>query len=119
MEALNLDRLLGKFDDHWSPRTIADINDYEVKLVKVAGEFVWHTHDDTDELFLVLSGRLTIQLRDQDVILRPGELFVVRRGVEHCPRADTETAALLLEPKGVMNTGDAGGEVTATPRRLG
>lgn len=119
MEALNLDRLLGKFDDHWSTRTIADINDYEVKLVKVAGEFVWHTHDDTDELFLVLSGRLTIQLRDQDVILRPGELFVVRRGVEHCPRADTETAALLLEPKGVMNTGDAGVEVTATPRRLG
>jgi mannose-6-phosphate isomerase-like protein (cupin superfamily) len=119
MEALNLDQLLGTFDDHWSPRTIADINDYEVKLVKVAGEFVWHTHDDTDELFLVLSGRLTIQLRDQDVIVGRGELFVVPRGVEHCPRADTETAALLLEPKGVVNTGDAGGELTATPQRLG
>jgi mannose-6-phosphate isomerase-like protein (cupin superfamily) len=118
MEALNLARLLDKFDDHWSPRKIADINDYEVKLVKVAGEFVWHTHDDTDELFLVLSGQLTIQLRDQDVILGPGELFVVPRGAEHCPRADAETAALLLEPKGVVNTGYAGGELTATPQPL-
>lgn len=118
MEALNLARLLDKFDDHWSPRAIADVNDYEVKLVKVAGEFVWHTHDDTDELFLVLSGRLTIQLRDQDITLGPGELYVVPRGVEHCPRAEDETAALLLEPKGVINTGDAGGDLTAADQRL-
>lgn len=118
MEALNLAQLLDKFDDRWSPRAIADVNDYEVKLVKLAGEFVWHTHDDTDELFLVLSGRLTIQLRDQDVSLGPGELFVVPRGVEHCPQADEETAALLLEPKGVVNTGDAGGDLTAEVQRL-
>jgi mannose-6-phosphate isomerase-like protein (cupin superfamily) len=118
MEALNLARLLDTFDDHWSPRVVADVNDYEVKLVKVAGEFVWHTHDDTDELFLVVSGELTIQMRDQDVVLGPGELFVVPRGVEHCPRAEVETAALLLEPKGVVNTGDAGGELTATVQRL-
>lgn len=119
MDALNLTRLLGEFDDHWSPRVVADLNDDEVKLVKVAGEFVWHTHDDTDELFLVLSGRLTIQLRDRDVVLEPGELFVVPRGVEHCPRADVETAVLLLEPRGVVNTGDAGGHLTAEAQRLG
>ena len=77
MDALNLQQLLGRFDEHWSPKSIAGLNDYEVKLVKVAGEFVWHTHDDTDELFLVISGELTIQLRDRDVVLGPGELFVV------------------------------------------
>ena len=114
MEALNLQQLLDRFDEHWSPKSIATLNDYEVKLVKLAGEFVWHSHDDTDELFLVLSGELTVQLRDCEVTLGPGELFVVPRGVEHCPRADEETAALLLEPRGVVNTGDARGELTAT-----
>lgn len=118
MDALNLTQLLTRFDDHWSPKTIAAINDYDLKLVKVAGEFVWHTHPDTDELFLVLSGRLTISLRDRDVVLDPGELFIVPRGVEHCPRAESETAALLLEPRGVVNTGDADGERTAAPQTL-
>ena len=93
---------------------IARLNDYEIKAVRVQGEFVWHQHDDTDELFLVIDGRLTIQLRDRDVHLGPGELFVVPRGVEHCPRADEEVRALLLEPLGVVNTGDAGGKLTAT-----
>ena len=92
---------------------MARLNDYEVKLVRVKGEFVWHTHEDTDELFLVIEGRLTIQLRDRDVVLGPGQLFVVPRGVEHCPRADDEVKALLLEPAGVVNTGDAGGDLTA------
>ena len=94
------------------------LNDYEVKLAKLKGEFVWHTHEDTDELFLVISGRLTLQLRDGDVVLGPGELFVVPRGVEHCPVADEETAILLLEPAGTLNTGDAGGPRTKAPEAL-
>ena len=91
------------------------------RLVRIKGEFVWHTHDDTDELFLVIDGVLTIQLRDGDVTLRPGQLFVVPRGVEHCPIADGEVQAMLIEPSGVVNTGDAGGRsplsaTTAWPR---
>jgi mannose-6-phosphate isomerase-like protein (cupin superfamily) len=81
--------------------------------VRVQGEFVWHKHDDTDDFFLVLRGRLTIQLRDRDVELSEGELFVVPRGVEHCPKADEDTHVLLIEPRGTVNTGDAGGELTA------
>ncbi|WP_406212756.1 cupin domain-containing protein [Streptomyces canus] len=83
------------------------------------GEFVWHTHEDTDELFLVISGRLTIQLRDGDVVLGPGELFVVPRGVEHCPLAEEETAILLFEPAGTINTGDVGGPMTKAAEILG
>ncbi len=101
------------FSSFWSPKLVARLNDYEVKLVKVKGEFVWHTHEDTDELLLVIEGRLTIQLRDRDVVLGPGQLFVVPRRVEHCPRADGEVKALLLEPAGVVNTGDADGDLTA------
>ena len=83
MEPLNLQNLLTRFSDHWSQRTIGTINDYEIKLAKLLGEFVWHSHQDTDELFLILYGTLNIQLRDRDVILNPGEIFVVPRGVEH------------------------------------
>ena len=111
---VNLDERFTRFSDQWAPKVIARLNDYEVKLVRVEGEFVWHTHADTDELFLVLDGELTIQLRDGDVVLGPGELYVVPRGVEHCPRAEREVRALLLEPRGVVNTGDAGGALTAT-----
>jgi len=118
VDALNLDALLGRFDEHWQPKTIADLNDYEVKLVKVQGEFVWHDHPDTDELFLVLRGALTIQLRDGEVPLRTGELFVVPKGVQHRPVAAEEASILLLEPRGVANTGDAGGALTARPDRL-
>ena len=110
---IDLTEKLSTFADHWSPKVIARLNDYEIKIVKVQGEFVWHTHDDTDELFLVLSGELTIQLRDGNVILREGQLFVVPRGVEHCPVADGEAHAMLIEPVGVVNTGDAGGSLTA------
>jgi mannose-6-phosphate isomerase-like protein (cupin superfamily) len=113
MDARNLAELFNRFDEQWSPKKIADLNDYEVKLVKVQGEFVWHNHEDTDELFLVIDGELTIQLRDRDVVLGSGELFVVPRAVEHCPRAEHETAVLLLEPRGVVNTGAAGGAMTA------
>ncbi len=112
--AIDLADKLSAFDDLWSPKVVARLNDYEVKVVKVRGEFTWHSHEDTDELFLVIAGRLTIQLRDGDVSLGPGQLYVVPQGVEHCPIAAEETQALLLEPAGVVNTGDAGGEQTAS-----
>ncbi|MGX1541568.1 cupin domain-containing protein [Streptomyces adustus] len=116
--SVNLAHKLAQFDELWTQKKIADLNDYEVKLAKLKGEFIWHTHEDTDELFLVISGRLTIRLRDGDVVLEPGELFVVPRGVEHCPVADEETAILLLEPAGVLNTGDAGGPLTKAAEPL-
>lgn len=109
---VNLADKLSRFSELWTQKKVADLNGYEVKLAKLKGEFVWHTHEDTDELFLVISGRLTIQLRDGDVVLGPGELFVVPRGVEHCPVVEEETAILLVEPAGVLNTGDAGGPLT-------
>ncbi len=105
---------LSLFSEHWSPKVVATMNDYEVKVVKVKGEFVWHSHADTDELFLVVDGTLTIQLPDGDVTLGPGQLFVVPRGVEHCPVAAEEASILLIEPAGVVNTGEAGGDLTAT-----
>jgi mannose-6-phosphate isomerase-like protein (cupin superfamily) len=114
--AINLADKLGRFDDHWSPRIVAQLNDYDVQLVKVKGEFVWHKHDDTDDFFLVLDGRLTIQLRDGDVELGAGDLYVVPRGVEHCPKAEEEAHVLLIEPAGTPNTGDTGGPLTAERR---
>lgn len=110
---VDLAQKLALFTEHWSPKVVARLNDYEIKLAKLEGEFVWHSHDETDELFLVLSGELTIQLRDGDVTLGPGQLFVVPRGAEHCPIAAGEVHAMLIEPAGVVNTGDAGGELTA------
>ena len=118
MEAVNLDAMLARFAEHWSPKKIAQVNDYDVRIVKIQGEFTWHRHADTDEFFLVLDGQLTIQMRDGNVVLAPRELFVVPRGVEHCPRADTETAVLLFEPSTVINTGDAGGDLTAEVEEL-
>jgi mannose-6-phosphate isomerase-like protein (cupin superfamily) len=112
-EPVDLAHKLSLFADHWSPKVVARLNDYEVKVVKIKGEFVWHSHQDTDELFLVLDGELTIQLRDRDVVLHPGQLYVVPRGVEHCPVAAAEVRAVLIEPTGVVNTGDAGGPLTA------
>jgi mannose-6-phosphate isomerase-like protein (cupin superfamily) len=112
---VDLAERLSRFSDRWAPKTVATMNDYEIKVVKLEGEFVWHTHADTDELFLVLSGDLTIQLHDGDISLGPGQLFVVPHGVEHCPIASGEVHAVLIEPIGVVNTGDAGGPLTATP----
>lgn len=106
-EAVRLAEKLASFSDLWSPRIVAEFNGHDVMVVKVQGEFVWHAHPDTDDLFLVLSGALTIQLRDGDVRLGPGELFVVPRGVEHCPVAAGEAHLLLIEPRGTPNTGDA------------
>jgi mannose-6-phosphate isomerase-like protein (cupin superfamily) len=116
--AINLAEKLALVKQYWSPRTIADLNDHEVKVVRVLGEFTWHAHDGTDELFLVVDGRLTIRFRDHEVVLRPGELCVVDRGVEHCPVAEVETHILLIEPRGVINTGATGGELTAAAHRV-
>jgi len=117
-DAINLAQKLSTFSEYFSPRTVTQLNNYDVMVVKVKGPFVWHKHDDTDDFFLVLSGRLTIQLRDRDVELAAGELFVVPRGVEHCPRADEPAEVLLIEPLGTTNTGDAGGDRTAEERRI-
>ena len=106
---------LAQLSQHWSPKIVARLNDYEIKVMKIQGEFVWHSHADTDELFLVVHGELTIDLRDGAVVLGPGQLYVVPRGVEHRPQADGEVHAVLIEPQGVVNTGDAGGPLTATP----
>jgi mannose-6-phosphate isomerase-like protein (cupin superfamily) len=113
-DKINLEDKLAQFSDHWAPRTVAQLNDYDVMLVKVKGEFIWHKHDDTDDFFLVLKGRLDMQLRDRTVPLNPGDLFVVPRGVEHRPFAAEEVHLLLIEPTGTPNTGDAR---TAAPRR--
>ena len=112
-DVVDLAEKLALVSEHWSPKVVAQLNDYEVKVVRITGDFVWHTHDDTDELFLVVDGELTVQFRDRDVVLGPGQLVVVPRGVEHCPRADGEVTAVLIEPHGVVNTGDAGGPLTA------
>jgi mannose-6-phosphate isomerase-like protein (cupin superfamily) len=115
-DKVNLHHALASFEGLWEPRIVAMLNDYKVLVVKIRDEFVWHKHDDTDDFFLVVQGRMTIQLRDRDVELEQGELFVVPRGVEHCPRADEEAWVLLIEPKETVNTGDAGGPLTTDPR---
>lgn len=111
--AINLNEKLATFDDHWSPRTVTTFNGHDVMVVKVQGEFNWHSHADTDDFFLVLSGELTIRLRDGDVALGPGEMYVVPAAVEHAPMAEVETTLLLIEPTGTPNSGD---ETTAAPR---
>ena len=110
---VDIDDKFSRFVEQWSPKVVARLNDYEVKLVKMEGEFVWHAHDETDELFLVLDGELTIELRDENVRLKRGQMYVVPRGVEHRPVADGEVRAMLIEPTGVVNTGQAGGALTA------
>ena len=114
-ESVNLAAKLATFSAHWSPKTVAEFNGDDVMVVKVQGEFVWHSHADTDDFFLVLQGRLTIELRDRKVQLGPGELFVVPKGVEHRPVAEEEVHLLLIEPSGTPNTGDV---ATAAPREL-
>ena len=113
--AISLADKLGDFVEYWQPRTVAEFNGHDVMVVKAKGEFVWHKHDETDDLFLVLRGRLVIQLRDGDVELGPGELFVVPKGVEHRPVAEEEVHIMLIEPSGTPNTGD---RTTAQPRRV-
>jgi len=113
-EVINLKDKLALFNEHWSPRTVTRFNNLDIMVVKVKGEFVWHKHDETDDFFMVLSGKLQIQLRDRTVVLEPGEIFVVPKGVEHCPLALEETHVLLIEPTGTPNTGNP---ATAAPRK--
>ena len=110
---VNLADKFQKFSDHWAPRVIAEMNDYQFKVVKLQGEFVWHDHQDTDEVFMVIKGEMEIALRDDVVHLRAGDMYVVPKGVEHKPFAERECHVLLIEPRGVVNTGEAGGELRA------
>ena len=112
---INLAEKLAGFTEHWQPRTVAEFNGHDIMVVKAQGEFVWHKHDETDDLFLVLRGELTIELRDGSVTLRAGDLYVVPKGVEHRPVANQEVHVLLIEPSGTPNTGD---RATAQPRRV-
>ena len=106
-DKINLSEKLATFNEYWSPRTVAKLNNLDVMVVKVRDEFVWHKHDDTDDFFLVLKGTLDIQLRDRTITLGPGEMYIVPKSVEHCPRAREEVHLLLIEPTGTPNTGDA------------
>lgn len=115
MSGVRLAAKLATFSEHWQPRVVAQFNGHDVMVAKVKGEFVWHKHDDTDDFFLVLAGRLVIELRDRSIELGPGELYVVPRGIEHRPVAREEVHLLLIERAGTPNTGDA---ATAAPRRV-
>lgn len=112
-QAINFSEKFARFSGQWTPRVVAEMNDYQFKIVRVQGDFVWHSHATTDEAFLVLEGELRIDFRDGHVLLRPGELYVVPQGVEHKPCAEHEARLLLIEPRGVLNTGEQGGERTA------
>ena len=118
VDKVNLAEKLALLQKPYVPAIVGRMNDYKLQIVKARGPFVWHKHDETDDFFLVIRGRLTIHLRDRDVVLDPGEVFVVPRGVEHCPEAEDEAEVLLIEPDGTPNTGDAGGELTAEPLEL-
>lgn len=113
MEKINLKDKLAKFSEHWTPKIIAEMNDYQFKLVKIKGDFVWHNHPDTDEVFIVIEGSMKIEFKDGVIELNEGEMYVVPKGVEHKPFAEKECKVLLVEPRGVVNTGDAEGELTA------
>lgn len=117
-ESVNLSEKFAQLERPYEPAIIGYLNDYKLQIVKAHGPFTWHKHDETDDFFLVVRGHLTIHLRDRDIELDEGELFVVPRGVEHCPEAHHEAHVLLIEPKGTINTGDAGGSQTAEPTEL-
>jgi mannose-6-phosphate isomerase-like protein (cupin superfamily) len=112
-QSVNIQEKLAKFSEHWSPKIIAQMNDYHFKVVKVQGEFVWHDHPETDEVFIVLKGQLEIQFRDGKALLHEGEMFVVPKGVEHKPVAEKECHMMLVEPVGTVNTGDVIDDITA------
>nr|AIF25664.1 DSBH domain-containing protein [uncultured marine group II/III euryarchaeote SAT1000_53_H10] len=114
MEKINLKEKLSKFSDHWSPKIIAEMNDYQFKLVKIKGDFVWHNHADTDEAFIVVEGKMKIEFENETVELNEGEMYVVPKGVEHKPCAETECKIMLVEPRGVVNTGNTEGDLTAS-----
>lgn len=113
MKSINFADKLSKFSDHWSPKVIAEMNDYQFKLAKLEGEFVWHNHPDTDEVFIVIEGSMKIELEDGVVELSAGEMYVVPKGVMHKPSAEKECQIMLVEPRGVVNTGEADSDLTA------
>lgn len=110
---INFQDKLAKIPDFWQPRVVAEMNDYQFKLVRIEGDFIWHDHPETDEVFIILEGTLRIDFRDGAVTLNPGEMFVVPKGVEHKPYAEKEVRMMLVEPRGTLNTGEEGGERTA------
>jgi mannose-6-phosphate isomerase-like protein (cupin superfamily) len=112
-QAINLEQKFALFTEQWQPKVVAEMNDYQFKLSKLEGEFIWHNHPETDETFLVVEGHLRIDFRDGSVNLGPGEMFVVPKGVEHKPCAEKEAKLLIIEPRGVLNTGHEGGDLTA------
>ncbi|MFT5730964.1 MAG: mannose-6-phosphate isomerase-like protein (cupin superfamily) [Desulforhopalus sp.] len=112
-ESINFDNKFTKFSEHWSPRVIAEMNDYQFKLVKIEGDFTWHDHKDTDEVFMVLSGEMEIEFRDGKVKISEGEMYVVKKGLEHKPFAQDECKILIIEPRGVVNTGQSKSELKA------
>ena len=114
MEKINLKEKLSKFSDHWSPKVIAEMNDYQFKLVKIQGEFVWHNHDDTDETFIVIEGEMKIEFENETLELNEGDMFVVPKGIEHKPWAENECKVMIIEPRGVVNTGSSESNLTAS-----
>jgi mannose-6-phosphate isomerase-like protein (cupin superfamily) len=110
---INFAEKLSKFSEHWSPKVVAEMNNYQFKLAKIEGDFVWHNHKDTDEVFMVLAGEMEIEFRDGKVELKEGEMYVVPKGCEHKPLAKKECSILVIEPSGVINTGEAGGDLKA------
>jgi len=111
--AINFAEKLALFEEQWTPKVIAEMNDYQFKLVKLQGDFIWHKHPETDETFIVLEGEVRIDFRDGAVTIKAGEMYVVPKGVEHKPHAENEAKLMLIEPRGVVNTGQAGGDITA------
>ena len=114
MTKINLKEKLTLFSDHWSPKVIAEMNDYQFKLVKIQGDFVWHHHDDTDEVFIVIEGTMKIEFENETVELNEGDMYVVPKGVEHKPYAEKECKVMIVEPRGVVNTGNTEGDLTAS-----
>ena len=114
MEKINLKEKLSKFSDQWSPKVIAEMNDYQFKLVKIQGEFVWHNHDDTDETFIVIEGEMKIDFENETLQLNEGDMFVVPKGIEHKPWAENECKVMIIEPRGVLNTGNSESDLTAS-----
>ena len=117
MSKINLKEKLSLFSEHWSPKVISELNDYQIKLVKIKGDFVWHNHSETDELFLVIDGEMKIEFKDKTVELNKGEMYVVPKGVEHRPYAENECEIMLIEPKDVVNTGEKENDLTLQSRR--
>ncbi len=112
MEKININEKLSTFSEYWSPKIVGDINESYVKLAKLKGEFLWHMHENEDEMFMVIKGRLLIKLRSEDIILNEGEFFIIPKGIEHMPVAENEVHVMLLEPKTTLNTGNVKNERT-------